>query len=483
MTRKLPTARTPAKPPLVVALAVLALGAAPSVASADAGIPLDTAISQQYQAAKAVVETAVEAPATPLDPPIPAPAEVTPPAVPEPAPEEPQYHPEEAPQYQVNDAPSNSDFVSQAAPEPAPAEPAEQPAEDAPAPAREEAPQPPAEKRELEPEPAVENVAAMVGALTEVADAPDAQAAVPQLDLPTTDAPSVEPPSVEIPVDAPEPPPAPVAPAGNVNVSIRILSPGDDGPVTQVVGSGGTGPPASVAAPTTWTWNWNWIGAPGCDPGDVGPVAPAPGVAGWTWNWTWTCDGGGSLSPVDAPPIVIGIPAVDLPGLETLPGMESLPGIESLPDLDILDTSISPGGTPGKPAADAPESRAGRARSGGTSPLLPRGGSVVWAQPPPSAGIAVLATPAVGKPAVKRASKRARSRDTTRARQLIPALSAPRAPSAAVASAAGAAGAGGAPAVLTPLTLLVLSLLAGTLIAGVGLPRLKRRAARLERPG
>jgi hypothetical protein len=37
--------------------------------------------------------------------------------------------------------------------------------------------------------------------------------------------------------------------------------------------------------------------------------------------------------------------------------------------------------------------------------------------------------------------------------------------------------------VLTTLILLFLSYLAGALVAGVGLPRLKLRATRLERPG
>ena len=475
MTRTLSTARMPATPPLVVALAMLAFGAAPSVAVADGGIPLDTAISEQYQAAQDVVEAAVEAPATPVAPPNPAPVEAAPPGAPEPATEEPRYQPEEAPQYQVNDASSNSDLVSQATPQPAPAEPAEQPPaeqppEDRRAHAREEPPEPPAEKPARER--AIENVAAMVGALTEVAEAPEAPAAVPAVELPSTEQPTVGQPSVEIPADSPEPPPAPVAPAGNLNVSIRIFSPGADGPVTQVLGDGGAGPPTSVAAPTTWKWNWTWIGAPGCDPSALGRVVPVLGVAGWTWDWNWTCDPGGSMSPVGTLPIVVGIPDVD-----------DLVDLDSLPGIDVPDTEISTGGEPAKPAADAPESRAGRARSGGTSPLPSRGGSAVWAQPPPSGEIAVLSAGAAAKPAVNRTAKRPSGRDTTRVRPLVPAHSIPMAPSAAVASAAGAAGGGAAPAILAPLTILFLSLLAGALIAGVGLPRLKRRAARLERPG
>jgi hypothetical protein len=62
-------------------------------------------------------------------------------------------------------------------------------------------------------------------------------------------------------------PAAPVAPI-NLNVDIRILSPGDSGDVTQEMtmpgGSGpvgGSGPPGGGAQgqPLDWTWNWTWI--------------------------------------------------------------------------------------------------------------------------------------------------------------------------------------------------------------------------------
>jgi hypothetical protein len=61
-------------------------------------------------------------------------------------------------------------------------------------------------------------------------------------------------------------PAAPVAPI-NLNVDIRILSPGDNGDVTQEMtlpgGSppGGSGPVGGRAQgqPLDWTWNWTWI--------------------------------------------------------------------------------------------------------------------------------------------------------------------------------------------------------------------------------
>src|SRR5215208_2935556 len=116
MTRTLSTARKPAIPTLVALAAVLAFAGAPGVAAADVGIPLDSAVSQQYQAAEAVVEAAVQAPTMPAVPPVSDVAEVAPAAPAAAPPEEPRYHPDPAPQYQVNDAPSNSDFVSQDAP-------------------------------------------------------------------------------------------------------------------------------------------------------------------------------------------------------------------------------------------------------------------------------------------------------------------------------------------------------------------------------
>ncbi len=97
-----------------------------------------------------------------------------------------------------------------------------------------------------------------------------------------------------------------VAPT-NLNVAIRINSPGDDGPVTQsntVVGSlpgvsaggaaaesAGTGvsvAPTSGTLPTTWVWNWVWS-AGGCTSGVSPPPQSAVVGATWTWTWTWGC--------------------------------------------------------------------------------------------------------------------------------------------------------------------------------------------------
>jgi hypothetical protein len=81
----------------------------------------------------------------------------------------------------------------------------------------------------------------------------------------------------------------------NLNVDIRILSPGDDGDVTQVIDMGqlpglGSGNPADVLGDLDlgldWTWNWNWA----WDCGDAS-------VAGldWNWNWSWSGDCAGGM--------------------------------------------------------------------------------------------------------------------------------------------------------------------------------------------
>ncbi len=133
---------------------------------------------------------------------------------------------------------------------------------------------------------------------------------------------------------SPEPAPAP-APAtatqlqpGNVNVSIRIDSPGDNGAVEQVNAAAvavGAPPPAAApeqyqpeavqyqpsqtppqpsaappaspaaAAPTSG-WNWTWT----CG-GTVTEVLPAGGSSthlpeNWTWNWNWNCGDDGTAA-------------------------------------------------------------------------------------------------------------------------------------------------------------------------------------------
>ena len=137
-------------------------------------------------------------------------------------------------------------------------------------------------------------------------------------------------PAAEAPVQAaPAASPVPDAPPAaavaqtdpaNVNVSVRVNSPGDDGAVEQANAAAAQyqqqppqyqdsipapdAPPAASAAPSAapapteeagaWDWTWEW----NC--GDAAPEIPIPadvGVENWTWNWNWNCGDAGSPSP------------------------------------------------------------------------------------------------------------------------------------------------------------------------------------------
>jgi Meckel syndrome type 1 protein len=132
----------------------------------------------------------------------------------------------------------------------------------------------------------------------------------------------------DTPVSGPEPAeqPAPTAPAkadppppvtANVNVSVRIDSPGDNGSVTQVnltgggMAPGGTsaaadrdgsaGGPSSDQPSTTrgvtqdpvatasgeWYWNWDCLGA--TSGGTVSPQIPEGVSFPTSWTWNWNC--------------------------------------------------------------------------------------------------------------------------------------------------------------------------------------------------
>ena len=129
---------------------------------------------------------------------------------------------------------------------------------------------------------------------------------------------------------SPEPAPSPASATatqlqpGNVNVSIRIDSPGDNGAVEQVNAAiAAVGAPPSAAAPEQYQpepaqyqpsqtpaqpsaappaspaaaaptsgWNWTWT----CG-GEVTEVLPAGGSGtylpeNWNWNWNWNCGDG-----------------------------------------------------------------------------------------------------------------------------------------------------------------------------------------------
>ena len=498
-------------------LVALAFAAAPAAALGQVEIPLDSAISPQYHAAEAAaaVESAVAAvPAAPAPEPVAPPAPPAPAAAaPEPVdnPESvPQYHAPNKGEYQAQETPADAPSQT-SAPEP-PAEPAaaSQPADEKPrangldlGDVAKQPAIPDGDAVKLE-QPDVSKLAGLAQPVDPPAT-PDASSLLPGVSKSAGETADASPqPTIsdlagvvglaDMPARAAvrDLADAAVAPI-NLNVSLRIFSPGDDGPVTQIVQGGAAAPSSPVSAPTTWIWNWHWTGAPGCIPGQPGSIAPELGVAGWTWNWVWSCHGpAGDASGPGLPPIV-GLTDIDefVPGIGHLPGMpdfDALPGLESLASLPGIAGAIpfttSPGFLPGKPAADAPASRAARERPGAPSNLASLGYSAAWAQAHPSGGVAAFVAPsAAAVKGAERAQKRGKDRDISRDHRLISADLGSPAPALAVASAAAAAGAGGSSAVLTTLILLFLSYLAGALVTGVGLPRLKLRATRLERPG
>jgi hypothetical protein len=100
----------------------------------------------------------------------------------------------------------------------------------------------------------------------------------------------------------------------NVNVSIRVASPGADGLLTQLNDASATGLtsvetvtnpdnhgvaivvpglPEDVVIPTgsdtPWNWNWNWNWTTGSAPTD--PGATPTSTSEWAWNWTPPAEG------------------------------------------------------------------------------------------------------------------------------------------------------------------------------------------------
>jgi hypothetical protein len=182
-----------------------------------------------------------------------------------------------------------------------------------------------------------------------------------------------------------------VAPA-NVAVSIRIASPGADGPVTQTSTANAaaqtvapdtaptaagtapapstpsTQPPAGQAAtvaqpipvatagasvPSVWTWNWTWTCGDITDPGITQTIDT--GIQGWIW--TWNIDTMCAATPVAptaatpiSPPESDGLisPSPPPPVLPVPPELPQLPQVQE-PQLPQVPDIVAPT----LPAADA----------------------------------------------------------------------------------------------------------------------------------
>jgi hypothetical protein len=112
----------------------------------------------------------------------------------------------------------------------------------------------------------------------------------------------------------------------NVNVSIRINSPGDDGPVVQVNGAGSdvqtnivqapaaprpeTAPaPTEPSPPGALPEDWTWVWTSACFGGGSPPASPAS-AGGPHWDWRWSCE----------------LPTHGVPIPDGFPGSGALPG-------------------------------------------------------------------------------------------------------------------------------------------------------------
>jgi hypothetical protein len=175
----------------------------------------------------------------------------------------------------------------------------------------------------------------------------------------------------------------------NVNVSIRINSPGDDGPVTQINNTGSVSVPASppaserptapelspqqaAAAAPAGPDSWEWIWTSACFGGAAGGGAPVA-TASSRWVWRWSC----GETPLPAVAEDVGRIAEQLGAVV---GPSEAAGIPSMPAGDLAGELLTPlaGGElrPARPAR--PEAR----RSAEAA------GPVTRERPPPAAGLA-----------------------------------------------------------------------------------------------
>jgi hypothetical protein len=267
----------------------------------------------------------------------------------------------------------------------------------------------------------------------------------------------------------------------NVNVSIRINSPGDDGPVTQVNATGPVSaappepaqpqaaepPPSSAEPPPAGPDSWEWIWTSACF-GDQAPMATASA----TWVWRWSCGG---------PAIAEGVGEI-ADEVGTMLGQAG--ELAAVPSLPALARELALPGRERRPAQRArPESR----RSGEAA------GPAAHERPPPPLAAAhgglltASASPPVTPAAVDPAPP-ARPKAEARPRDDTGSLT----PSGDGGLAAGpATGLGGAPSLLLAGWIAVLVSALGLVLPRLWMRRWSGpawripwpRTTRLERPG
>jgi hypothetical protein len=131
----------------------------------------------------------------------------------------------------------------------------------------------------------------------------------------------------------------------NVNVSVRVLSPGEDGPVTQTASSDTTQvvPGTGTASPNgiwTWSWTFTFCGATQSFSTQVASGTPLHWL--WSWAWSWGC--GAAAGP---PPDLAGTSptetnATQLPPLSDV--ISAIPQALVAPSVDIgVAVRVEPG--------------------------------------------------------------------------------------------------------------------------------------------
>ena len=257
-------------------------------------------------------------------------------------------------------------------------------------------------------------------------------------------------------------PTAPAAPR-NINIDIRVLSPGDDGDVNQVIEEigGGAAPGRSEVVPggaddPELTMNWVWEWSDSCED-DMRAASAAV-----EWNWTWQACG----AAVPDEDMLRGL-MPEMPD-DLIPAPE-LPGEVAGAEEDFVATLNGPSGGPG----DHGESQQRRASS---IPLL---SGVAPASLLTTADAEGGPGP-VGSERVRAAHGR---RQQSAVRQRAPEQAPPALPSAA---ASGLSGGGS----FAPLGAVLLALLCLMAPRALGLARFPDRrltsqlsSSRLERPG
>jgi len=119
--------------------------------------------------------------------------------------------------------------------------------------------------------------------------------------------------------------------AANTNVSVRVLSPGDAGPVTQTnTTSDGTSEASPgqtpAGAPWSWSWTFTFCGPTTTFTTDIDSQSPLTWA--WDWAWNWTCDAGVGPPPdLDGPSAGTGTTPLP-PQSVVIPAAPAPPGVQ-----------------------------------------------------------------------------------------------------------------------------------------------------------